>query len=92
MVYGYTVERDGPDPLVELVDKALDNFAASTVPGSWFVDLIPARKLVVSFSYALLSITLTLSLRPGGRGENHRENRISSFFIEGIDERERKRH
>lgn len=46
MVYGYTVERDGPDPLVELVDKALDNFAASTVPGSWFVDLIPALQYV----------------------------------------------
>lgn len=44
MVYGYTVEPHGMDPLVQLVDTALDNFAASTVPGSWFVDIIPARK------------------------------------------------
>ncbi|KAJ8126114.1 hypothetical protein O1611_g7525 [Lasiodiplodia mahajangana] len=46
MVYGYTVEPHKPDPLVQLVDEALEQFALSTVPGSWFVDIIPALKYV----------------------------------------------
>jgi hypothetical protein len=42
MVYGYTVEPHKPDPLVLIADKALEQFAAATVPGAWLVDIIPA--------------------------------------------------
>ncbi|KAJ2990652.1 hypothetical protein NUW58_g2843 [Xylaria curta] len=46
IVYGYTVEPHKPDPLVQLADKAMIQFAASTVPGSWMVDIIPSLKYI----------------------------------------------
>jgi hypothetical protein len=46
ITYGYTIEPQQQDPLVELVDSALEQFAAATVPGAWLVDMIPARKSV----------------------------------------------
>ncbi|KAI1813707.1 cytochrome P450 oxidoreductase OrdA-like protein [Poronia punctata] len=44
MVYGYTIEPHKPDPLVELADTALNQFALSSVPGGWLVDTIPALR------------------------------------------------
>jgi hypothetical protein len=44
MIYGYTIEPHKQDPLVELAATALDQFSASTVPGAWLVDVIPARE------------------------------------------------
>ncbi|KAI1425062.1 cytochrome protein [Xylaria sp. FL1777] len=46
IVYGYTVEPHKPDPLVQLVGTAMEQFSAATVPGSWMVDVIPALKNV----------------------------------------------
>ncbi|KAI1756353.1 cytochrome protein [Xylaria castorea] len=46
IVYGYTVEPNKPDPLVDLIDEAMAHFAATTVPGSWWVDIIPALKYI----------------------------------------------
>ncbi|KAI0430659.1 cytochrome protein [Xylaria sp. FL1042] len=46
IVYGYTVEPHKLDPLVELVDTAMEQFSAATVPGAWLVDVIPALKLI----------------------------------------------
>ena len=43
MAYGYTVEPNAEDPLVDIADKALAQFSASAVPGAWLVDSIPAR-------------------------------------------------
>lgn len=40
--YGYTTELHGADPLVDLVDEAMDQFSQAFVPGKWVVDLIPA--------------------------------------------------
>ncbi|KAI1121145.1 cytochrome protein [Nemania abortiva] len=46
MVYGYTVEPHKPDPLIKLIDEAIEQFALSTVPGAWYVDIIPPLKYV----------------------------------------------
>ncbi|KAI1333660.1 cytochrome P450 oxidoreductase OrdA-like protein [Xylariaceae sp. FL0016] len=46
MAYGYTVEANGPDPLIDLADEALAQFSAATVPGTWLVDTIPALRHV----------------------------------------------
>ncbi|KAJ2991428.1 hypothetical protein NUW58_g285 [Xylaria curta] len=42
IVYGYTIDPHKLDPLVQLVDKAMEHFSASITPGAWLVDLIPA--------------------------------------------------
>lgn len=41
MGYGYQV-KDGADPMVQLVDRALDGLTAAATPGSFLVDIIPA--------------------------------------------------
>ncbi|KAI3319765.1 cytochrome P450 oxidoreductase OrdA-like protein [Xylariaceae sp. AK1471] len=46
MIYGYTIEPHNMDPLVELAATALDQFSASTVPGAWLVDVIPALRYI----------------------------------------------
>jgi hypothetical protein len=43
VTYGYQVEPRGEDPLVQLANHGLCQFAKATVPGAWLVDLIPAR-------------------------------------------------
>lgn len=55
MIYGYTIEPHKPDPLVELAETAFDQFSASTVPGAWLVDVIPARKSLSNYPLSLLS-------------------------------------
>jgi len=41
--YGYEVQESN-DPLVDLVDRATDQFSIATTPGKFLVDLIPARE------------------------------------------------
>ncbi|KAI4106153.1 MAG: hypothetical protein LQ339_003150 [Xanthoria mediterranea] len=40
--YGYSVERKGPDPLDELIERAMDNLSRAFVPLSWAIDVVPA--------------------------------------------------
>ncbi|KAL8943871.1 MAG: hypothetical protein Q9211_000810 [Gyalolechia sp. 1 TL-2023] len=40
--YGYSIERKGPDPLVELIEHAMDNLSLAFVPLSWAIDAVPA--------------------------------------------------
>lgn len=42
--YGYTTEKHGADPLVDLVDEVMEQFSQAFVPGRWAVDLIPALR------------------------------------------------
>lgn len=44
MAYGYTIEAHKNDPLVELVGKAMDQFARAAVPGAFMVDVMPFRE------------------------------------------------
>lgn len=40
-IYGYPVQEND-DPLVNIADRALTNFALTTTPGTFMVDMIPA--------------------------------------------------
>lgn len=48
MTYGYSV-REGKDPYVDLVDKAVNGFTASTTPGAFWVDILPVLQSVPSW-------------------------------------------
>jgi hypothetical protein len=45
ITYGYTTEAHTRDPLVDLANEAMQNFADATVPGKWTVDVLPFRNL-----------------------------------------------
>ncbi|KAF9695815.1 hypothetical protein EKO04_006159 [Ascochyta lentis] len=47
--YGYTTEQNGIDPLVDLVDEAMEQFSQAYVLGKWAVDIIPALRHVPSW-------------------------------------------
>ena len=42
MAYGYNIEPDKPDVLVDLIEKTLSEFSQAAVPMSWAVDIFPA--------------------------------------------------
>lgn len=44
ITYGYTTEAHKRDPLVDLANEAMRDFADATVPGKWTVDVFPFRK------------------------------------------------
>ncbi|KAF2119330.1 cytochrome P450 monooxygenase [Lophiotrema nucula] len=41
MTYDYTIEPHKQDPLVKVVDEALEQFSEAAVPGKWIVDVMP---------------------------------------------------
>ena len=41
IAYRYNINPRGRDPLVELANKALENFAVAATPGAWIVDTVP---------------------------------------------------
>ncbi|KAF2759428.1 cytochrome P450 [Pseudovirgaria hyperparasitica] len=41
ITYGYTPKHDGKDPLVDMAVKTMHEFADSTVPGKYLVDVFP---------------------------------------------------
>lgn len=44
MAYGYSVDSQGADPLVHLVEKMMLEFSLAAAPMAWAVDIIPALK------------------------------------------------
>jgi hypothetical protein len=44
MAYGYTVEPNKPDVLVDLIDRMMTEFSLAAVPMAWAVDIIPALR------------------------------------------------
>jgi len=42
ITYGYMIERKGPDPLVDLIEHAMENLSRAFVPLSWAIDAVPA--------------------------------------------------
>jgi cytochrome P450 len=42
VAYGYSVEKETPDPLVLLVENMMANFSQAVAPLAWLVDAIPA--------------------------------------------------
>lgn len=41
ITYGYAVDYDGPDPLVNLIERMMDNFSRAIQPLTWLVDIFP---------------------------------------------------
>ena len=44
IVYGYNIEREERDPLVDVIEKAIEHFGKAIEPGAWLVDIFPFRK------------------------------------------------
>ncbi|RYP77978.1 hypothetical protein DL771_000837 [Monosporascus sp. 5C6A] len=42
ITYGYTIERKSADPLVKLIDHAMENLSKAFVPLYWAIDSVPA--------------------------------------------------
>lgn len=42
ITYGYEIERNGKDPLVQLIEHTMDNLSQAFVPLSWLLDAVPA--------------------------------------------------
>ncbi|KAJ5750727.1 cytochrome P450 oxidoreductase OrdA-like protein [Penicillium manginii] len=47
--YGYTIESHDRDPLVDLVDKAMEEFIVVMLPLTWLVDFIPMLRHLPSW-------------------------------------------
>ncbi|PHH88204.1 hypothetical protein CDD83_7851 [Cordyceps sp. RAO-2017] len=48
ITYGYAIEQEKADPLVELVEKMMNNFSNAFVPAAWLVDILPLLKYIPS--------------------------------------------
>ena len=61
-VYGYHIQQDGPDELVDLAERMM-NASATVLDGLWLVDLIPSRKIfsIYCFVSAYLYSTIPSS-------------------------------
>jgi len=46
MTYDYTIEPQKEDPLVKVVDEALEYFSEAAVPGKWIVDIMPFLEIL----------------------------------------------
>ncbi|KAI0296290.1 cytochrome P450 [Multifurca ochricompacta] len=44
MSYGYSIERNKPDPLLTVLDTAAHEFYVATTPGAWLVDTFPSLR------------------------------------------------
>ncbi|PLN82775.1 cytochrome P450 [Aspergillus taichungensis] len=44
IAYGYNIEPHGSDPLVMLVNDAMEDFSLAAAPGKWIVDTVPFLK------------------------------------------------
>lgn len=44
IVYGYTVEPHGDDPLVDIASQTMEEFSDATTPGRYAVDIMPMCK------------------------------------------------
>ncbi|KAM4056422.1 cytochrome p450 [Hirsutella rhossiliensis] len=44
ITYGYSIEQQKSDPLVDLIDKMMTNFSFAFTPMHWMVDIVPALR------------------------------------------------
>ena len=44
MTYGYTIEPEKPDVLVDLIDRMMTEFSLAAVPMAWAVDIVPVLR------------------------------------------------
>lgn len=48
-MYGYEIEREHADPLIELIEYSMENLSSALVPLSWIVDAFPAIEYLPSW-------------------------------------------
>lgn len=59
MSHGYTTEKSGQDPLVQLAEEVMSQFSFTGQAGVWMVDILPfCMSIVQSFSCLSLIIRL----------------------------------
>ncbi|KAJ5523658.1 hypothetical protein N7494_010308 [Penicillium frequentans] len=46
IAYGYTIDPHSPDPLVDLADKAMEDFSSALLPTAWAVNFIPILRYI----------------------------------------------
>ncbi|KAL3458739.1 putative cytochrome P450 oxidoreductase OrdA-like protein [Aspergillus heterothallicus] len=46
IAYGYSIDYDGNDPLVDIAEEAVEQFSLAVQPGTWAVDLLPILKYI----------------------------------------------
>lgn len=88
ITYGYTPEAHGSDPLVNLVGKAMQNFADATVPGKYAVDVFPFRKFATEANLNNVRLTKESAVPPG-LVPRHKLQRQSSRNERAIDSHSR---
>ncbi|KAG5967829.1 hypothetical protein E4U56_000649 [Claviceps arundinis] len=49
IVYDYTIEPHKADPLVSLIERAMDTFSKTVLPFAWAVDIIPQLRYLPSW-------------------------------------------
>lgn len=60
MSHGYTTEKSGHDPLVQLAEEVMSQFSFTGQAGVWMVDILPfCMSIVQSFSYLSFFICLS---------------------------------
>lgn len=74
LAYGYTAESDANDPLVDLIETALEQISVASQPGAWAVDFFPWRKSLAYqkqffLTYHQSDLCRIGSLAPPGSGQ-----------------------
>ena len=64
LAYGYTIEPEGNDPLVDIADAALSQFSQASEPGVWLVDILPFRTLFKQLSHLGISTHIVILFFP----------------------------
>jgi hypothetical protein len=41
IAYGYSIDYQSEDPLVDIADEAMEQFSLAVRPGTWLVDFVP---------------------------------------------------
>ncbi|CEL10680.1 hypothetical protein ASPCAL13795 [Aspergillus calidoustus] len=44
IAYGYSIDYQGTDPLIDLAEEAMEQFSLAVQPGKWLVDMLPILK------------------------------------------------
>ena len=62
LAYGYNVNRNEDDPLIQDMERASREFAISSQPGTWLVDIVPLCKQLLFTIQKRLIILYTSAL------------------------------
>ncbi|KAF3056117.1 O-methylsterigmatocystin oxidoreductase [Trichoderma lentiforme] len=49
MTYGYTIDPKGLDLMIELADRAMEQFSQAAISGAWMVDIVPILRYLTEW-------------------------------------------